>query len=384
MSKLVPFEPGEVAIGETAVFTIVHDGGPKERKVELWQRLVEYESTQLPKFMHAGLVSSTQNESHDVALGDLFQAVLYREGQGNPSGTGDILGKVDFPSIDVDARENFLTACAKGMPQLEITTGGTFVSMSFATSVLTRARVQVGTREPELDTRGLPVMPSENVVASAASQAPKLLHELHLVDELLQFDTDDHTPLETDQELFFVILVWNEDGYWDFIWSTKGVAPANAPERIRTKKRVVRTRLSRLICHDDSDDLSDGEAEFNFIVLHGGGETVKTVSWNPMATGGQKRPPIGTASVQVDHPDSATGVAVRVDGVEDDSGSFPPDDDDKASTHGLSGGTSLNFPVGSRTEVVPDTLLVLRSERTTFSELFEFTAEVIYSVDYDV
>jgi hypothetical protein len=141
-------------------------------------------------------------------------------------------------------------------------------------------------------------------------------------------------------------------------------------------------RLHRLRCLDDSDDLSQGEATFKFIVRHDAGSVTRTVSWSPMPTGGQRLIPVGTASVQVDPPDAAGGVSVRVEGEEDDSGSFPPDDNDRAATHGLVGSGPLSFPVGEVKELVDNQMVVYFSQPLTFGELLSFAAEVVYSVKY--
>ena len=82
--------------------------------------------------------------------------------------------------------------------------------------------------------------------------------------------------------------------------------------------------LTRLLCLDDSDDLSAGEAEFKFIVQHAGGELRRTLGWDPMDTGKERRFPLGSVGFQINHPDTAGTVAARVEGLEDDSGSFPP------------------------------------------------------------
>jgi hypothetical protein len=101
-----------------------------------------------------------------------------------------------------------------------------------------------------------------------------------------------------------------------------------------------------------------------------------------MPTGGQKLIPFGSMTVTVNPPNAAGGVSVRIEGVEDDTGSFPPDDDDTAATGGLVDSNFLPFPVGEVKEEVNDALLTLYSEQTTFSEKLSFAAEVVYSVKY--
>jgi hypothetical protein len=75
-------------------------------------------------------------------------------------------------------------------------------------------------------------------------------------------------------------------------------------------------------------------------------------------------------------------LSVRVEGVEDDSGSFPPDNDDTAATGGIVGVQPLSFPVGEVKEEVKDEMLTLYSQQTSFSEQLSFIAEVVYSVKY--
>ena len=73
---------------------------------------------------------------------------------------------------------------------------------------------------------------------------------------------------------------------------------------------------------------------------------------------------------------------MRVEGLEDDTGSFPPDDDDFASTHGLTGAHTLAFPVGEVKEVVKDAVLGFKGQTFVTGGEFSFTAEVVYSVTY--
>ena len=322
--------------------------------------------------------------SRQVPPGSIFQGRLYRFNEGQSTGAGPILGRCDFPSVSRAARANFLTRCAS-VPQVEITTGGTFVSMVFATGVLARARVQIGNVPPVTDspdTTGFPFFPPENVVATVVTDAPKLIHQVSLVDELLQLETTLHTPLTTGQTLFFVIFVWNAAGSWDFVWNTTGVAPTTVPEPIKTKARSVSVSLRKLVCLDDSDDLSDGEATFNFVVIDAiGTPQIKTVNWNPMATGTSHS--VANVTTQVNPPNAAGAVRVRIDGVEDDSGSFPPDDDDSASTSLLAmGGHALFFPVGEKKEQVDNALVNLSSQPATGDDSFHFIGEVSYSVNY--
>ena len=139
--------------------------------------------------------------------------------------------------------------------------------------------------------------------------------------------------------------------------------------------------LTRLLCLDDSDDLSDGEATFTFIVQHAGGQSVRSLTWDPMGTGKERKFPIGSIGFQINPPDAAGAVAVRVEGLEDDSGSFPPDDDDPAS-YPLTGFVPLHFPVGEGQEDVSNRRITGRSQPHTVSNSSRFDADIVYSVDY--
>jgi len=385
MARLVPINRTELALVSTATggsadFTVETAGSTP--KVEIWERVLPFTpGATPPPFTMGGVFANDTNLSRPVTTGGIYQVRLFRENQGNATLEGDLLGKLDFPCVRRAARVNFLTRCAS-MPQVDITRGGTFMSMAFAANVPTRARIQIGINAPALDGVGFPFFLPQDVVASAVTDGPKLLNKATLVDELLQSDTNGHLPLVTNQTLFFVIFAWDATGAWDLVWNTTGVAPATPPESIKTLQRVVNVRLHRLRCLDDSDDLSQGEATFKFIVKHDTNTVEKTANWNPMPTGGQTLIPFGTASVQVDPPNAAGSVTVRIEGEEDDTGSFPPDNNDLAATHGLVGGDALFFPVGEVKEQVNDALVVYFSQPRTFSELLSFAAEVVYSVKY--
>jgi hypothetical protein len=386
MARLVPSNPAQLALvssatGGTANFTVETAGSTP--KVEIWERVLPFTPGPTPPpFTFGGGFAADTPVSRPVPTGGVYQVRLFRENQGNSLAEGDLLGALDFPCVRRGARVNFLTRCAS-MPQVDITLGGTFVSMAFATNVPTRARMQVGVTPPGVNGAGFPFFAPQDVVASAVTAAPKLLSKATLVDELFQPDTNGHVPMTTNQTLLFVIFAWDASGAWDFVWNTTGVAPATPPESIRTLKRVVDVRLHKLYCLDDSDDLSTGEATFKFIVKHATGTEERSLDWDPMDTLGQpKFIPGNTVSVHIDHPNAAGEVTVRIEGEEDDSGSIPPDDNDRAATHGLVGGDPLPFPVGELKERVDDVTLVFFSERRTYGELLSFSAEVIYSVHY--
>ncbi|MFD4502720.1 hypothetical protein [Streptomyces sp. NPDC058457] len=372
MGSLFPIDPRELCFG-TAEYE-VDPTGPTPR-LEVWDREVPFSST-APSFSKNGVYSSTTTLTRGAATGKLVQAHLFRENEGP---NGDLIGKVDIPSLN-EVRADFLTRCTEGRPQLEITTGGTFVSVSVASSVPTKVRIQLGNQPPQLDS-GMPFFNPEEVVASAVSAAPKVMHKLTLLDELTQPETSGHAPLRSGDKLFFIVLAWDSLGHWDFVWSSKGAAPATVPESFTTKRRIVNTRIAQLFCFNDSDDLSDGEAAFKFVVKGGASPQSKTITWDPMASGARKTISAGTTDIIVNPPDAAGKVTVRVEGTEDDSGSFPPDSNDTA-TAGLDSGTPLVFPVGPANEQVTNQLLTLDSHATSNGELLSFSADIVFSVNY--
>jgi hypothetical protein len=302
MASLTSIDPNELALvslpaGGLANFTVDATGSTSSpSKVEIWERDLPFAAvTSLPPFTKSGTFPSgvATSVTKPVALGGIHQVRLFFVNQGNASGntsiSGELLGRLDFTCVRRAARVNFLTRCAS-MPQIDLTTGGTFISMAFATNVPARARVQIGVNPPALDGAGFPFFAPGDVVASVVTDGPKLLQKVSLIDELTSPDISGHPALRTGQKLFFVILCWDALGSWDLVWNTTGVAPATPPD----KKRVVDVRLHRLRCLDDSDHFSNGEATFKFIVndLSPTTPTVKTVSWDPMTTGGQKLIPL--------------------------------------------------------------------------------------------
>jgi len=137
-------------------------------------------------------------------------------------------------------------------------------------------------------------------------------------------------------------------------------------------------RLTELVCLDDSDDLSDGEARFTLTVIDGAGETTRTVNWPEMPTGASLPIRDGSTDVVVNPPDAAGDVRVRVDCREDDS----PADDDLASTSlTLTGGSALDFPVGPQ-ERVDRRSITLGSRPLTVDNDLKFIARLMYSVGY--
>ncbi|MGV9270726.1 hypothetical protein ACWDRR_39515 [Kitasatospora sp. NPDC003701] len=365
--------------------------------LEFWERTIPFPSGGTPAAPPPDFSLRTGPVSEDpvsptiqaVPLGSIYQVRALNRGSGsarlaeNPDPQRTI-GALDFPSITRGPRRTHLTACGN-KPRVVVTPGGTFVSIAFATQSLTMARVQLLDSSPEMAGPGGTADPyffAPNVIASAVSTSPALVHRLSLVDQISSTSTG-HIPLRTNQVVWFNVLAWDDQGNYDVVWNTTGLAPATPPETIRTKQRVVRARLARLYCHDDSDQLGSGSGAFTF-AMTGGSSAVTSdpVSWNPMSTGDMLEVPAGTTDLVISPPDAATTVRVRVDGVEDDSGSFPSDSDDKASTADGKG-PALPFPIGRGKEVVTDTVITLKSLPTTLSgDELSFSADIVYDIDY--
>jgi len=367
--------PGTVAAGGTAAFTVDPTGVPG--KVEIWTRTITFPPPgpvpPPPAFHKVGVFSNTTPQLKAVPLADLYQVRLYREGEGKATGDGNVLDQLNFPCVLSDSgRSDFLTKCADA-PQVDITAGGTFVTLAFAGSKLTMSRVQLAKKEPFLGMAGFPVVPDKSVVASTHSEStgPKFLHKLALSDKRM-------LPGNT---FFFVILVWDSNGNWDFVWDPAAATPPALPKPITTKQRSTDIRLTKLYYLNDSDDLSDGEGYFSLIVQHNAPPAepdVMPFDVTDFASGTSLDlvPPLGKTY----GPEVVTGdiqdVSVAVFGKDEDSGLFAGDSDTAGTVL-----TPLQFPIGEGKEEVIDRLLSMESGRIGGEEL-HFVAEVLYSVTY--
>ena len=376
MANITPESILEIA--DTAGAKLEVDPSGPTGAYDLWTRVVNFGAV-APAFSKKGIFASTSTvSSGPLPTGGIFQARLFRKDEG-PG--GKLLGTLDFPVLGREARASHLTACAE-TPQVDITVGGTFASISFATNVKTMARVQLATSPPSTATGGFPVFKPEEIVASVVSLEPKVLHRVSLRDVLTDRETTNHRPLLSGATLFFTILAWTADGKWDFVWSTAGPTPPQTPETNTLKGRRVGVRLQTLYCLDDSDSATYGEAQFRMIVRDSNGaESSASYSWSPMASGSLS-PVIapGTVDVILMPPKAAGKVTVRVTAVEDDSGT-PWDDDDSARAGGASG-FSLDFPAGEGKEEVTSQLVNLDSSPTGGDDVLAFGAQIIYSVRY--
>jgi hypothetical protein len=377
--------PGTLIAGGIANFT-VDPTGVTER-VELWERSISFAAPgpvpPPPDFVKIGLFGSTTSQFRKVPLAALYQARLYREGEGNKAGDGPVLDRLDMPCLLSDeqgSRLPFLTACAD-KPQIEITAGGTFVSLDFAAQKRTMARVQLALGSPKTFVLGkdaLGIFGQGAAIATTFSGGPKLLHKLALIDEAMLPGT----------QFFFVILAWDEAGKWDYVWDPDAAAPKTNPKKISTKQRFVDVRLTKLHYLDDSDgDLTgSGEGDFTLVVefpdkVKPGKEMRKSLNVPTFKTGTSLTitPPtsitIGPEVVAL----NARKVNVKVEGHDDDGGGLGTDDDDFVETPM----TPLDFPVGEGKEEVTNRLLSLKGDQNPVGDDdLRFTAEVVYSVTY--
>jgi hypothetical protein len=347
-------------------------------KVETWERVITFTSggsaILTPKFAKVGVFASTTPTTGSVPIGGIYEVVLYEEGNGRDDGNGDVLDRRSFPCIQIEGRSNFLTKCTE-IPQLDIKAGGTFASITFAASRMTMSRVQLGVKKPRNGSGSLPVLTDNELVAEAVSvaQGPKFMHRLTPTDRRLLPGTS----------VFFSILVWDNNGNWDYIWSPDASAPGKPPKSFPLLSRTVKVELIRLRYLDDSDELSDGEGDFTLIVRPGiSGTTLlkKTLTLDSFESGTDltispaKTITVGAAPISNDtYP-----VSVQVKGHDDDTGSFPSDDDDFAETHL----TEIDLPIGDGREQVIDRFLSLTSHKSGDDDTLAFIADLTYSVTY--
>lgn len=371
---------GTAAAGGKAEYTIDPTGTPGTI-VEIWERTILFPaagtSITVPKFTFGGVFSSTTPMSRPVKLGGLYQVLLYEQDAGNEDGTGNVLARRNFPCVlQEGGRSNFLTKCTE-TPQLDIRSGGTFASLAFAASKLTMARVQLCSDKPFANaaTQNLPTCVDKRVVANAVSIAdgPSFLHRLNPTDRRIL----------SGSPVFFVILVWDENGNWDYVWHFNGVAPGAIPQSFTTLKRSVEVQLIRLGFIDDSDSSTNGEGDYTLVVRPGvAGTPLKKANFNVATFETNTSLTISPPKTIAFGPDVVTAktqeVSVQVQGHDDDSGTPFGDDDDFAETDM----TALDFPIGETRERVTDQFLSLDSHFTAGDDILHFVADLLFSVNY--
>jgi hypothetical protein len=160
----------------------------------------------------------------------------------------------------------------------------------------------------------------------------------------------DSARLGPGARLRFLALVWDSNGSFDFTWTTKTSTMHSLVPRddVNTKQRSVALAVTKLVCMYDSDQLSDGEATFTITMTPSapGIAAARIVRWKPMESGSSK-------SINERFNPSgreADRITVDVHAVEDDSNSFPPEDNDVADTPTY----ALSFRRGPGTESYDD------------------------------
>ncbi|MFJ8164194.1 hypothetical protein ACIRBY_25165 [Streptomyces sp. NPDC096136] len=378
MGNLLPAKIGEIAFAAGSGVEMMIDPTGSAARLELWERSMKFNAPPTA-FSQIGIFSSTQTVNQTVPMGGLYQAQIFRENEG-PNGAR--LGELSFPGLkSEEGRTNFCTRCAE-VPQVDVTRGGTFVSMAFATSAMTRARVQLGAKPPQDRGDGFPAFAPADVVATAVSDQPKIMHKVELMDRLLDPETTLHTPLRSGQELFFVILAWDALGNWDYVWDVQKAAPGSGAKSFKTKDRRVDTRIKRLYCWDDSDSSTFGEGSFKFIVQGKTGPPVtKSLAWGAMDSKTFHADPATPTEVTVSGSAANGPVTVRVTGFEDDSGT-PFDENDTSAAPSKAGSEPLPFPVGQANEAAKKQVLTLNSVKTGGDDTLGFWADIEYDVSY--
>lgn len=326
----------------------------EQEPAELWVRQFKLDTATAPgPYALQQEIPAHQSDLQveiSTPLGWVTQARLLALSTGSPLGDGQLIDEVLVPRLDHTARRTFLTDCSEGAPQIEVATGGTFLRALVASGTTTTlAQVFVGRAAPTWRDGGFPVFPPDAFLVSAVSAAPDLVHDVLVMDGRSEGWTTG-PRLASGMALWFVVLVWDSDGAFDLAWSTRDAMPhpaglvRPASQQVRTRIRRVDLHVTALVCLDDSDDASDGEATFTVGVRPSDGtpDQTRTIVWDPMESGSSK---------VVDETFSLRGPAAGsprlvVVGLEDDSDSPFGDDDDGARSEPL----TLTFPQGPGAE----------------------------------
>lgn len=371
--ELIPLSDGEVAWDGTADYEVLPD---RTSTVEVWERVVPFGTTgPLPDFAPAWSGDRpTQRTRTGLPPGSLFQVRLYDAGEGRPSGDGPVHGALDFPSLNsVNGEQESIIDRCRRTPQLDISPGGTYVSAGVSVCPASMARVQVGNRPPVVGRAGLGVFDRMAVAGSVASLAPRRVHGFDVVSRSF-----DRVPLLPGNDVWFVVLAWTGDGFWDYAWTT--AEPGQPPEVVRLKRRRVEIRLTDLFIVDDSDAHSGGDAMFTLVVTRGPASTT-TQSFSTTVHSGHQVvgiPPFMKVDTGLETIPSLaeSTVSVCVAAREDDSGDGAPDSDDYSHAHV----GPLSLPSGPAETVTNRTLEV--TSTVDRGDPFRFRAQIAYSVSY--
>jgi hypothetical protein len=385
MARLFANPPHEIANRNGLGGRIEPRGpGTSSAAVELWHRSFEFNQPLGPYelvdvFDEATDITPAILGGLPLRTGGLYQARIFRPGTGTEAGEGTSagpkvfgpLGRLDMPVLNPELRSDLLTRCTEGEPQVKIDPGGTYVGFTIAGAAKTCLRVQFGSEEPHISELGLPAFKPEHLVATGLSLDPGFVHTLDVTDILTQTDTHGHTPLGAGQELWFVALAWTETE-WDWVWGTEGRAPGSPHNTtsLTTEHRTAVVALETLYCDDDSDDLSDGEADFTLRVTGPGVDESASLRWSPMESGTS----LDVSGVSILIPDAPARLSATVTCNEDDA----PAADDIADTRAF----TIPMPVGRVTEDVRNRHEELRSRTVSGTGELRFRADLRFQVLY--
>jgi hypothetical protein len=309
--------------------------------------------------------------------GGFTQVRLFGAATGSPSGDGQLVDELIIPRLESTGRMDYLSQCTESVPQLQVETGGTFVRAVMTSGrTVTRGLFYIGRNDPRWTAPDrFPVFDTGDFVLSGVSPSTGIFHEVTLVDERADGWTT-NPRLGPGMALGFVALVWDSDGMWDFTWNQKVVMPPSAaatlppPDQLLTKTRAVTLKVSKTVCLDDSDELSDGEAWFDVIVQPSGGpQQTRSFSWNPMESGSENTV-VTTFTVS---GAQAAAPTLRVHAVEDDTDSIDDDAD-----YGDTNTFSIDFKKGP----VVETFTVLGTLDATGSDDFHYQVHCSADVSY--
>ncbi|CAN7261207.1 hypothetical protein LJR220_001160 [Bradyrhizobium sp. LjRoot220] len=263
--------------------------------VEVFERIIPFDATgsNLPDFDKVpGVFPPNESGEHSVNSippGSLYQALAFRRGNisdGSSPQEDDFplaVGRVELPSIFVEARESLLTSCA-GVPQLKLSQDSNALRAALATGgEVTRMLLLVGNKKPRLFDTGQGPVPrfgaSGSVpVALGSSRVAARLHRVDAPSNTSFSQIDEITPGDS---FWFIALVWTARGHWDFAWSIEN---ASEPLEQTALMRTIKAKVLQLTCvNDDSFD----DPIFTLKLEDRGTQSIESSSfrWDDMATG---------------------------------------------------------------------------------------------------